>query len=336
MSDPRTKQLSIIDGSGATPPSGSFITSGPKVDWQKELMPRVVGGRLTIDDIGLSPAITGELFNKTEIFYVPYNGTSISLYDGSEWIMHDFFPNISKSISSLDFYENPIDPDTSYDVYIALQNGLPTLELEPWASIGINADTRAISPVYFQGVLVREDDNTRRYVGMIRTTSATAGGMLEDSYSHLFVWNALNQINRIAMQSETALDLTFTVTSFGVDWNSASGSTLGDTEFINGVDTKCRCDAIAGVKTTGGRRNVAGFWVDLDGTSGWSEGRDLPYAGSFSAMWSYIDDYREANYHRFKLKLNAAIFDNSLVFAPDGPDSGPNIARPGMTVVITG
>ena len=51
MADPRTKQLSTIDGSGAISPDGSFITSGLKVDWQKELLPRVAGGRLTIDNI---------------------------------------------------------------------------------------------------------------------------------------------------------------------------------------------------------------------------------------------------------------------------------------------
>lgn len=337
MADPRTKQLSIIDGSGAIAPAGSFITSGPKVDWQKELLPRVVGGRLTIDDGGLSPTISGELFNKTEVFYVPYVGTSISLYDGSEWIMHDFFPYLSKSINSLDFYGDPIDPGTSYDVYIALQNGLPTLELEPWTSVGINADTRTVSPVYFQGVLVKGNDDTRRYVGMIRTTSTTAGGMLEDSYDHLFVWNALNQVNRVAIKSETTNDLTFTANQFGVDWHLIPGSTLGFIEFINGVETKCRCDATAGAKTTGGRRNGVIFGAALDGGGGGGGGsRDLPYGGSFAAMWSWIDDYRAANYHRFKLSISSTVFDNSIVWAPDGPDSGPNIARPGMTVVIAG
>jgi hypothetical protein len=116
MSDPRAKQFSTIDESESNAAAGSFISSGPKIDWQKELIPRTAGGRLTIDNVSKSPTNTGELFNKTEVFYVPYVGTSISLYDGSEWILHDFFPFLSKSVNDLDFYGNPIDTDTSYDV----------------------------------------------------------------------------------------------------------------------------------------------------------------------------------------------------------------------------
>ena len=279
-----------------------------------------------------------ELFNKTEVFYVPYVGTSFSLYDGSEWILHDFFPFISKSVNDLDFYGDPIDAETSYDVYAALHNGLPILEFEPWTSIGINSDTRTVDPVYFEGVLVKGNDSTRRYLGMVRTTAATAIEF-EDSNTHLFVWNALNQVDRVANLSETAVGGITHTSTYSSDWHLATGSQLGFTEFINGIHVKVRCDAVAGGKSTGGRNNEVAIIVRLDNvTTGISVGEDLPYAGNSTPMWSCSDYYIAPNYHNFKIVMAAFgnPMTNSIIFGATGPDSGPDIARSGMSVVITG
>jgi hypothetical protein len=175
---------------------------------------------------------------------------------------------------------------------------------------------------------------------MVRTTATTAVEF-EDSNTHLFVWNALNQVSRVAQLIETTVGGITHSAAFTADWHTAAGSQLGFTEFINGMNTKVRCDAVAGGKTTGGRNNWAYITVRLDddaGPDGIFAGARLPYAGNSTPMWSFDDRYIDPNYHNFKIRVTAGgnPMTNSVVYGATGPDSGPDIARSGMSVVISG
>jgi hypothetical protein len=147
-------------------------------------------GRLTLEsgmpitlDSGMAtinPTI--DMVDKTTIYFSPYQGNRISLYDGANWVMHTF--------SELSLPLGTLVANTNYDVFLYDNSGTLTLELSAaWA----DATTRTNLIVLQDGIYVKAIASSRRYVGTFRTTAATT---TEDSILKRFVWNANNRVRR--------------------------------------------------------------------------------------------------------------------------------------------
>ena len=162
--------------------SGSDIRFNDSIIDNNSLDISIANGRLTLES-GV-PVSTTDQAGKTTLYYTPYNGNRIALYDTnlSKWKMHSF-SELSLSLSGL-------AANTNFDIFVYDNNGTLTLESLAWS----NNTTRSTAITRQDGVYVRSGSINKRYLGTIRTTSST--GQCEDSLTKRFVWNIHNTIFR--------------------------------------------------------------------------------------------------------------------------------------------
>lgn len=143
----------------------------------------VADGRLTLQTA--TPVPNGNLTAQTTLYYTPFIGERLTLYDGTKWQPYTFTePSISLAA---------IANATNYDVFGYLSSGTPALELLAWSTDLVRATVLARSV----GIWIKSGDPTRRFLGTIR---GSAAGQCEDSLttspSRAFVWNAYNRVMR--------------------------------------------------------------------------------------------------------------------------------------------
>jgi len=176
-------------------------------------------GRLTTESgVGIS---TSDRTSQSTIYFTPYNGNRISLYDGTRWKLYSFTER-SLALSSLISSKN-------YDVFLYDNSGTLTLEL---STAWTNDTTRNDALTTQDGILVKSGATTRRYLGTVRTTSTTT---TEDSLTNRYIWNLFNQAKR-PMYYTDSTDHTYSTNAWR-EWNNTSG-----TNQVNWV-----CGAASGV-----------------------------------------------------------------------------------------
>lgn len=150
-------------------------------------------GRLTLES-GV-PVSTTNQTAKTTVYFTPYIGTNISLYDSGDWDIFTF-SELSLSISGY-------TADTNYDIFIYNNSGTLTLQSVAWT----DDTTRATDIITLNGVYVLSGATTRRYLGTIRTTATT--GQCEDSRERRFVWSYYNQVKKDQLTTHVATAHTY-------------------------------------------------------------------------------------------------------------------------------
>jgi hypothetical protein len=138
---------------------------------------QAANGRLTLES-GV-PVSTTNQTAKTTIYFTPYQGNCISVYDGMTWVCHQF-TELSLALGTL-------VADKNYDVFVYDNAGTLTLELgAAWTSDIARADAVSLQ----DGILVKTGALTRKLLGTIRTTSTTT---TEDSLTKRLVSNVYNR-----------------------------------------------------------------------------------------------------------------------------------------------
>jgi len=117
---------------------------------------------------------------KTVVYFTPYKGNTISLYDGSLWQTIAF---TEKSISLAS-----ATADSNYDIFGYLNAGALALEKLIWT----DGTTRATALAWQDGMYVKSGDATRLYLGTIRITDTT--GQTAMNATHMYVWNYFNRV----------------------------------------------------------------------------------------------------------------------------------------------
>ena len=175
-------------------------------------------GRLTLSS-GV-PVTTSDV-SSTVIYYTPYNGNMISLYDGSSWTSFAFTER-TLSLSSL-------TTNVLYDVFIYNNAGTLTLELTAWSS----SSARATALVLTNGVYLKSGALTRRYLGTFR---ATGSNTTASSKNNRLLWNLNNQVELVVHQD------TFNTYGYGGHtytagawraWNNDANQRIG---YVVGLD----------------------------------------------------------------------------------------------------
>lgn len=203
----------------------------------------IARGRLTPSSG--TPVPTSDVLAATSIYYTPYTGNRIAIYDGSQWNMYSF-TEISLSLSGYVANKN-------YDIFVYNNSGTLTLESTVWT----NNTTRATALTMQDGVWVRSGGaghNNRRFLGTIRTTGTT--GQTELSAKKNFVSNVTNQLLGTLQASTTntysyggATREAEGVSTYGTSrvgivlclpqvvnaWNSASGYQDGSTAYMGSI-----------------------------------------------------------------------------------------------------
>lgn len=157
--------------------TGTIEDGGPSV---LGMVNGLVNGRITLTSG--TPVTTADVTAAATIFFTPFRGNQISLFDGvSVWNTFSF-TQLSIAV--------PAAANTMYDLFIFDNAGTPTLETQIWT----NDLTRAVALVFQDGVYVKSGATTRRYLGSFRTTNVA--GQTEDSNAKRYVWNYYNRIVR--------------------------------------------------------------------------------------------------------------------------------------------
>lgn len=180
----------------------------------------VCNGRLTLTTG--TPITTNNVTAATTVYFSPYGGNQIGLYDGSSrWNLRSF-SELSASLSGL-------AANTNYDVFVYDNAGTAAIDtLTAWT----NDSTRATALILQDGVLVKSGATTRRYVGTIRTTATI--GQCEDSTSRRFVWNYYNRVVRNMQAIDTTNTWTYNSTTFR-QFNNSTTDGVGQVSFVIGV-----------------------------------------------------------------------------------------------------
>lgn len=183
-------------------------------------------GRLTTQS-GVAVS-TADRTSQSTIYFTPYNGNKVALYDGTRWKFYTFTER-SLALSGLTSGKN-------YDVFLYDNAGTLTLELSAaWTSDTARADALTTQ----DGVYVKSGATTRRYLGTIRTTSTTTTA---DSLKNRFVWNYYNRVERRAYAEDLA-DHTYgtnTERDYGNTTDTQSEWVIGIEEFTTTIQIFCR------------------------------------------------------------------------------------------------
>ncbi len=194
-------------------------------------------GRLTTET-GV-PISTSNRTSQSTLYFTPFNGNKVALYDGTRWAFYTFTER-SLSLSGLTSGKN-------YDVFLYDNSGTLTLEL---SAAWTDDSTRADALTTQDGIYVKSGSTTRRWIGTIRTTSTTA---TEDSENNRYVWNLYNQVDRICKGQNT----------------TSHTYTTGALREINAGTGTTRANVVAGLA---GIAITAGFFGYMTRASGGSAG----------------------------------------------------------------
>lgn len=230
----------IITGPGL---SGGPITSNGTINIVAN---DFCSGRLTLTT-GV-PVTAGDVVAATTVYFTPYRGNYINLYNGSTWDVYSF-SQISVAV--------PAVANQMYDVFIFSNVGTLTLTLAAWT----DDTTRATAIVLQDGIYCQSGTLANRYLGSFRTTSIA--GQTEDSVLKRYVYNYYNRVDRALYVTETTATWLYTVNVY----RQANGSAANQVEFVCGVIEDQLDVTVSGGASTSSTSRVVSSGIGINSTT---------------------------------------------------------------------
>jgi hypothetical protein len=283
-------------------------------------------GRLTTET-GV-PVSTTDRTAQSTIYFTPYQGNALSVYDGTRWVLY-LFSEISLALSGLTSGKN-------YDVFVYDNAGTLTLELSAaWTTDTARADALTTQ----DGVLVKSGATTRRYLGTIRTTGTTTtedsiGGSTTNVGGKRFVWNYYNRVPRNLAVIDTTDNWTYATDTIRQARATAGNQVeyvVGDASTLAWAEVK----AMVAISSTSTRAGKVG--VGVDSTTVFSGLRQGAYMNNgaawsnYSALAGRYDGYPGLGYH-FLAWLEKGS-DGTCIFLGD---NGADGQQTGMIAQVMG
>lgn len=285
--------------------------------------PATCQGRLTTES-GVPVSSTDRTAQST-IYFTPYVGDRVALYDGTRWKLYAFTER-SLALSSL-------TASRPYDVFLYDNAGTLTLELTAWTS----ATVRATALVAQDGVYVKTGATTRRYLGTIYTSSASTtedsgGGTTTQVGGKRFVWNAANRVAR----SLAVIDLTNTWTYTTSGWRVANGATapLNCVEYVCGLAVEAVTAALI-ANANWGTGSFAAVAIGVDGVvAAGMRASCYQSAGGLvgNGITGAYDGLPGLGYHDLRWIENGVGSPAGVTFEGDNGD--PTLKQSGLTAVV--
>lgn len=181
-----------------------------KVSWKRGLgqLHHLCQGRLTLTSG--TAVTTADVTGATSIYFTPYNGDQIAVFDGTRWQLYAF----TEATIALGTLANA----TNYDIFAWDNAGTLSYKIGPaWTSAtarGSGAGTTELAlqnGVYVNNVAITSGPGAKagRYLGSFRTTSTTTtedsmGGVTTQVGGKRFLWNAQQRVRRPLLVLDTA------------------------------------------------------------------------------------------------------------------------------------
>lgn len=220
-------------------------------------------GRLTLAS-GVAVPTTDQTGAST-LYFTPYLGDCIALYDGTNWALTPF---TQKSVAlSTGTASKP------HDVFGYLSSGALAIELLAWT----NDTTRATALDTLDGIYIKNGDSTRRYLGTIYLDGSK---QCSDAAAARYVWNMHNRVPRKVSVPGSAANWSYATAT----WRQAAGNSANQFDFVRGFDRDNVDLALAVVweNTTKGYAGFSAFGLDSASTP----------TGAQVALFSYDANYR--------------------------------------------
>lgn len=282
------------------------------------LLPLVAQGRLTLETgVAIS---TSDQTAKTNVYFTPYNGNRIALFDGTYWKFYTFTSDITLALGTLTSGKN-------YDVFCYDNAGTLTLEALVWTS----DSARATAIVQQDGVWCKTGALTRRLLGTFRTTSTTT---TEDSLTKRFVVSVDNPVPRRlhTCPGYTDDNANTTYTSASTTWTEANGGTGSKVEFlcaVPGVYGQCFG---GGVFTTPATTVGTGIGIGIDSTTSPSAVGQVNLLSSTANASCETANVFAAGYHFFDLLIISNTGGGTSTFFADFSRRGASV-DPRVTIL---
>ncbi len=261
-------------------------------------------GRLTLTS-GV-PVTTADVAGAGTLYFTPYKGNQVALYEGGVWVAHTF--------SELGLALGALGANTNYDIFVYDNAGTVTLQAVAWTNDTMRATALALQ----DGVYVKNGATTHRYLGTIRTTSA---GQCADSTAMRFVWNYYNRVRRMLLAVDTTNSWIYTSTAWRPSNNNTTNG-VGRFAFVRGTNedlVQAWHLSMAGGQTGTGSI-YAGAGIGLDATDSnsaqlWVGRGEDNLAEQHTAL--YVG-YPSAGYHYLQ-RLEKASNSNAHFYGDYGP-----------------
>ena len=163
------------------------------------------------------PVSTADVTAATAVYLHPYNGQTVAIYDGSEWVGRTLSAAVNIAI--------PASTATVYDVFAYWTGAAIALEVVAWST----ATARATALATQNGIYVKSGDATRRYMGTFRTT--TVSGQSEDSVTKRYLWNMYNRRSRALQLEDATASWVYSVAS----WRQVRATSTNKVELVIGL-----------------------------------------------------------------------------------------------------
>jgi len=211
-------------------------------------------GRLTL--ASNTPVMNADATAQASIYYAPYNGNALPIYNGAEFIA-GIFAQLTLTLNSTNHPASEV-----FDIYVSLQSGTPTLSAMYWGGTSSrstsaggktgtgNASITQKNGIWVNNAAISSSDSFNgstgyaiaqyqgTYLGTFYTTAAgqtsvtltptpASGG----TGNIIGLYNAYNRVRCCAMEREAATNWTYN----SATWRPSNNSTSNRITFLDGL-----------------------------------------------------------------------------------------------------
>lgn len=174
----------------------------------------MASGRLTL--VSATPVTVTDV-SSTSVFYTPYTGNVIDLYDGVSAWSRLTFAELSLSLAAG-------GANGLMDIFAFNNAGTVTLSLVTWST----NSTRATALVLQDGVLVKSGDTRYRYLGTVGTN---ASSVAQDTLVDRLLWNYYNRVVRPVLRNESTATWAYSTATY----RQANAAAANQIQTVTGV-----------------------------------------------------------------------------------------------------
>lgn len=238
-------------------------------------------GRLTLTTA--LPVTTADVAGATTVYYTPFRGNTVRLYDGTDWVL-SVFTELSQATTDATKSPAAVAVSSVYDVFVWNDAGTIRATRGPaWTSDtarGTGAGTTELEVFegrYVNKIAITNGPAARRglYVGTIRSD---ASSQINDTLAKRHVWNNFNRVERPLRVIEPADSWNYTVATL----RQANANAANQLDFVIGLGE----ESVQAVVTAMARNTVQNIsmvvGIGLDSTSAAASGFLHAYSASYS------------------------------------------------------
>jgi hypothetical protein len=199
------------------------------------------GGRLTLATA--TPVMMSTVSGATTVYYTPYKGRTVPIYNGSLFLATDTGGELSQTTTDATKSPAAVGASSVYDMFIWNDSGTIRCTRGPaWTNTttrsagtaltllnGVLVNNAAITngPAQYQGTYVGTiASNASSTIDWILGTAASGGGA-----ANLMVWNYYNRVNTITRVTDSGVTYTYQTATV----RQARGSTANQINYLAGV-----------------------------------------------------------------------------------------------------